>query len=159
MQVKAIHLKRRYQGWIQFAKFSFVGILNTLVDFAVLNALIFFFGLTENDPKYIMFKVISFIIAVTNSFVLNKLFVFEDRHASDHHIHFNAGETSKFFGVSLAGLLLNTLISYGVFAIGHTLVPNISTTLLANIGALAGTCIVLVSNFVAYKYFVFKHND
>lgn len=141
------------QLFAQLAKFGIVGVLNTAVDFAVLNALIVAFGIGEGDSRYLLFKSASFVVAVTNSFFLNKYYVFKKR---SHEGSETKTEAGKFLLVSVAGLLVNSLVAYAVFGLGHALAPGANSHLLANIGALAGTALVLISNFIGYKYFVFK---
>ena len=137
------------QTLTQFLKFAFAGALNTAIDFGVLNLLIFIFGLGENNARYMFFKVISFIVAVTNSYFMNKLWVFKSKNSDEQ------SEMLKFLGVSIVGLILNTAVSSLVFKIGPTLYP-LSQNVWANIGALVGTLVVLIGNFFGYKLLVFK---
>jgi putative flippase GtrA len=134
----------------QFIKFAVTGGLNTFVDFAVLNLLIFVFGLALGDPRYIFFKAISYICASINSFVINKWWVFKNKTGAD------TKEVGSFTLVSVVGLVLNTLISLTVFHGASILLPTLDAKILANIGAITGTLLVLIFNFVAYKFFVFK---
>lgn len=61
-------------GWmVQFAKFSFVGVINTLIDLGV-----YYFCLNVLGMHYQLSTFFGFIISVTNAFVLNGLFVFSD---------------------------------------------------------------------------------
>lgn len=137
----------------QFLKFAIVGVLNTIIDFSVLNVLISFFGLQQGDSRYALYKSISFIVAVLNSFLFNKLWVFRKTgiYTSD-----TKKELSTFFGVSIIGLVINTLVSTLAFAIGQYVYPHASTHVWANAGALTGTVVVLISNFFGYKLLVFK---
>lgn len=137
----------------QFFKFFMVGILNTAIDFGVLNVLISIFGLTSDDIHYTIYKSISFTVAVLNSFFLNKFWVFRTKEPMTKEVK---RELVVFLLVSLFGLFLNTLVSTVVFKIGHIIYPPIATQAWANIGALAGSVIVLISNFFGYKLLVFK---
>ncbi|MCR4330316.1 MAG: GtrA family protein [Patescibacteria group bacterium] len=133
----------------QFLKFGVVGILNTLVDLGVFNLLIFLFGLVHG-PLFAVFKTISFVVAVVNSYFMNKHLVFNTQGAG------KSTEFSLFLIVSIVGLLLNVLVSYAVFATGKMLAPEVSFYLFANLGALLGSGIVMLWNFLGYKFFVFK---
>ena len=137
------------ETFAQFLKFAFAGAINTAIDFGVLNLLIAIFGLGQNNVHYMYFKVISFIVAVTNSYFMNKLWVFKSNN-SEQKV-----EVAKFLGVSLVGLILNTGVSSLVFKIGPTFYP-FSLHAWANIGALVGTLVVLIANFFGYKLLVFK---
>lgn len=66
---------KRFLVFFQAAKFSLVGALNTFVDLGVLNLLIFVTGISAG-VFYSVFKGISFIIAVINSYFWNKFWVF-----------------------------------------------------------------------------------
>lgn len=138
----------------QFIRFALIGILNTAVDFLILNGLILVFGLDKNDPKYIIFKIISFTAAVINSFLWNKWWVFRKKQNAEEKKL--ATELTQFISISFIGLIIDIAIATAVYHSGHIWFPNISTTLWANIGALAGTGVVLISNFFGYKFIVFK---
>jgi putative flippase GtrA len=145
----------------ELTKFGIVGIINTAVDFGLFNALIMIFGVDETGPKFILFKSISFFVAVTGSFFLNKHFVFKrEKEEARGEKNVETGtakvQAAKFLTISLFGLLINSLVAYAVFATGHYIFGSTNAQFLANIGALAGTALVLVSNFIGYKYFVFK---
>ena len=149
MQLSLIHDHRIRQ----FLKFFLIGLMNTAVDFVVLNAFIWQFGIGRNDPRFAYFKVISFIIASVNSFVFNKWWVFRSSDGVD-------ADSKKlvlpFFLTSLAALVLNAGIAYTVFNFLHIILPSIGIQILANIAALTGTIAVLFFNFFMYKFVVFK---
>jgi putative flippase GtrA len=135
---------------IEAIKFVATGVTNTAVDFGVLNLLIVLFGITQGDPKFILFKAISYVVAATNSFFLNKLWVFKNRGAADTR------QVGTFAAVNVAGLVINTLISLVVFHTGTLAFPTQSAQLWANAGALCGTAVVLLFNFFSYKFIVFN---
>ncbi len=135
---------------IEAVKFLATGVTNTAVDFAVLNLCIVFFGITQGDPKYLVFKALSYIVASTNSFFLNKLWVFKNKEKAD------TKQVGSFAVVSGIGLILNTGISLLVFYAGTHFFADHSVQLWANIGAICGTALVLFFNFVAYKFIVFN---
>ncbi|MCR4306914.1 MAG: GtrA family protein [Candidatus Yonathbacteria bacterium] len=139
----------------QFLKFGVVGVLNTLVDLGVFNLLIFLFGLVSG-PLFIVLKAISFTVAVTNSYFMNKHLVFNAGRVSNLAGNGKSKEFSLFFIVSVVGLLLNVLVSYAVFMAGKTLAPETSHYLFANTGAILGSGVVMLWNFLGYKFFVFK---
>lgn len=134
----------------EFTKFLITGATNTLVDFAVLNLCFVVFGLMQGDPRYVYFKAIAYICASVNSFALNKWWVFKNKSEADKK------EIGTFAAVSGVGLVLNTVVSLIVFQLGHVFFPAMNTHLLANIAAVAGTLTVLLMNFSAYKFIVFK---
>lgn len=132
-----------------FAKFFIVGVLNTAIDFAVLNALILGIGVGAHGELYGVFKAVSFMVSATNSYFLNKYWVFEKKNAP------GVREPMLFLAVSGGGLLLNVGFSSVVFLI-LTRTYHVASVIAVNSGALVGTLVVLAWNFVGYKFVVFK---
>ena len=133
----------------EFIKFICVGVLNTALDFAVLNALLFIFGAGENASLYVIFKSISFLAAVTNSFFFNKYWVFAKQSAPESR------ESVLFFSVSMLGFLVNVGVSFVAFSV-LTSVFEIPLYRAANFGALTATGAVFLSNYAGYKFIVFR---
>ncbi len=137
----------------QYARFLATGIVNTAIDFGVLNTLILLFGPIVKPVAYALFKVLSFLAAITNSYFLNKYWVFADGNqrvkASTHR------EKILFLGVSVFSLGVNLATSLLVFrALGK--IGFMGATAQANIGAIAGTALTQISNFLGYKFLIFK---
>ena len=133
----------------QIIKFVAVGLINTSVDFVVLNILIFLFGTGAHGEYFVLFKGISFVVAVTNSFVFNKYWVFEQRKS------IGAKNVSLFFIISTIGFFINLAVSYLIYS-NAVAVQHLSPHLSANIGALVGSLAVMMWNFSGYKLIVFK---
>lgn len=136
----------------EYLRFGATGVLNTATDFVVLNCLLTGFatlGDTHN-VVYMVAKTLSFLVAVVQSYFLNKYWVFR---AGGHGK--NMEETARFFTVSLAGLAINIAASSLVFA-ALAAATVTDTRIRANIGAITGTLAVLAWNYVGYKFFVFK---
>jgi len=135
--------------FFQLAKFGAVGAANFAVDFGVLNLLIFITGIA-NGWYFTLFKSISFIVAVTNSFFWNKMWTFgkkDQKHAGKEFV--------QFLLVSLIGLLLNAGIASLIVNVVGPL-GSIGLKTWANVGTAVASILVLVWNFVGYKFFVFK---
>jgi len=142
-------LSKVFGFFFQLAKFGAVGAANFAVDFGVLNLLIFITGVA-NGWGFTLFKSISFIVAVTNSFFWNKKWTFGKKGQKD-----TGREFAQFLLVSVIGLLLNAgLASLIVNLIGP--LGGIGLKTWANIGTAAASIFVLVWNFLGYKFFVFK---
>ncbi len=140
----------------EFMRFIAIGGMNTGVDFIILNTLIAVFGL-GNDPIYFaLFKIVSFSVAVINSFFWNKKWVF--KHSTETGKN-TVSEISPFLSVSLLSLLFNLGIATAVYNAGLTLFPDLSVVILANLGAAAGTGLSFIFNFIGYKFFVFKKSE
>lgn len=136
----------------QAAKFVLVGILNTLLDFGVLNLLIFASGISSGFG-YSLFKGASFTVAVVNSYFLNKLWTFKNQGEGKAKKEF-----VQFFIVSFIGFSINVGIA--------SLVVNIISPqfglgpkLWANVGAICATFAAMTWNFLGYKFIVFKNKN
>jgi putative flippase GtrA len=140
----------------QLSRFSVVGVLNTGVDLAVLNAETLLTGVTEG-AGYAVQKAVSFCVAVTVSYFLNKRWTFEDRSVTEQR-----KKLAQFFGISVMGALINVSAATAVVTyVKAMVIPLTSGDLLTdqlwvNIGALCGTGAGLLWNFLGYKYVVFK---
>jgi putative flippase GtrA len=139
---------------IQGAKFLLVGALNTFLDLAVLNILIAVSGIT-GGIGFSIFKGISFICAVGNSYIWNKYWTFGQKRQSLTEVKRNGKEFTQFFAVAATGFLINVgSASFLVNMVGPQL--GISESTWPTVGALAGTFLVLTWNFFGYKLIVFK---
>ncbi len=137
----------------EIARFIGVGVLNTFVDFFVLNILIAIFGLGQGGFRFAFFKACSFLVALVNSYFFNKYFVFKKQ---DSLSVSKSKEAGKFATVSVIGFLINVLISTLIFSLGNVLFSAQNPSILANLGAIFGTAVVLVWNYLGYKFFVFN---
>lgn len=134
---------------LQFSKFFVVGILNTGIDFAILNFLMRITN-TYEGQSIVIFNTISFVVAVINSYLLNKYWTFGDSGKAQAPQQF-----VKFFAVSAVGWGLNTGIVYSVTTLISPIF-GLSPALWANFAKAMATSAVLVWNFAGYKLFVFK---
>jgi putative flippase GtrA len=135
----------------QFSKFFIVGIVNTGIDFAILNIEIFLTGITSGSTL-VLFNIVSFSIAVINSYYLNKFWTFEDKRPDGDKAPI---KFSQFIGVSLVGLSINSLVIFGF----TSLVPvmfGLSPQLWVNVAKIFATGASLIWNFIGYKLWVFK---
>ena len=129
----------------QFAKFAQVGVLNTAIDFGILNLLIFATGITSG-LSIIPLNAISFSTAIINSFFWNEKWVLKAKKEANF---------ITFVIVTLIGLAINSGIVYAI----TTFVPPTfvdSQKLWANLAKVLATGISLVWNFTGYRLIVFK---
>jgi len=142
--VAALLFKEKLLILYQFAKFFLVGGMNTLVDLGILNLLIFVSEISSG-LWYSVFKGFSFLVPTINSYLWNKLWTFKT----------GKGTFSQFLVVSFIGLLINVgIASLVVNSIGIQF--GLSAAAWASIGALAGSVVGLIWNFLGYKFIVFK---
>jgi len=141
--VKAVfELAKRKKFYRQFVKFGIVGVGGTLIDLVIYNILALLF-----HYNIYFARTISFILAATNNYILNRRWTFKNK---DKNI---AKQYFQFFFISAIGLGLNLLIMH--FA--QNLVKNVQNEILKlNIPVVIAILIVLVWNFFANKYWTFK---
>ena len=101
-------------------------------------------------------KAISFCVAVTVSYFLNKRWTFGDTSVAKQR-----KKLAQFFGISIMGALINVSVATAVVTYVRAAVSPLETAhlltnqLWVNIGALCGTGGGLLWNFLGYKYVVF----
>lgn len=135
--------------FLQFGKFFVVGILNTGLDFVILNFLMWMAQTYKGTP-IVIFGTISFSVAVVNSYFLNKYWTFGD--ASKAQV---SQQFVKFLSVAIIGLVLNNSIIYVITTLVNPIF-GLSPVLWANFAKVVATGAVLAWNFAGYKLFVFK---
>ena len=143
-----LHPKIRF--FFQLAKFGLIGTANFVVDLGIFSLFVWMTGITEG-PAIILFNVISVSIAIINSYIWNKFWSFGERSTDEAKIR---KQFFQFVAVSVAGLIINTLVTYTVNEVGN--VFAIEKTTWTVIAKASASVIVLVWNFVGYKFFVFK---
>jgi len=133
----------------QFSRFVVIGIINTGLDFLILNLEMFLTGITKG-PYMLVQNAISFSIATTNSYFFNKYWTFQDKSKKEQ-----AKKFSQFLIVSIGGVFINSSI---VFIVTTYVPPSfgIQSVLWANLAKVFATGISLIWNFLGYKFWVFK---
>ncbi len=126
---------RRPANWMQLLKFGVVGGSGYLVNLAVFALLAGGLGL-----HYAVAAVLSFCVAVTNNFLINRHWTFDAR---DGHAGFQA---ARFFAVSVAALLINLAV----------LEALVSGTSLSEIASQAiAVAVAMPFNFIGNKLWTF----
>ena len=121
----------------QFLKFGLVGALNTFIDYALFSIFTSLLGI-----HYLLANILSFSIAVTSSFILNRRWTFQSRH------HGWAGEAAKYLTVYVIGLGLSELILY-VFVDRFQLHQLVAKAL--------AIAIVIGWNYGGTRFWTFRH--
>ena len=143
-------LSKKNKSFLQIGKFALVGGINFLLDLGVLNLFIFLTSIASG-PFYSVFKGASFVVAVINSYLLNKFWTFSDQRQNKKVTK----EFLSFIVVSLIGLFINNIVaSFLVNYIGPQ--AGLSENLWAIIGAIVAAFVGMFWNFVGYKFVVFR---
>src|SRR3989338_6569912 len=103
--------------------------------------------------SFSIFKGISFVVAVTNSFFWNKYWAFEAGSS-----HGGKAEAIKFFAVNFVALAVNVSIASFV-ANGIDPFLGFYDKAWANISAVSAAAISLMFTFVGFRLIVFKKNE
>lgn len=126
----------RRRGVRQFVKFAIVGASSTVIDWGIFYLLDFTLGV-----YYLTAKVLSFSIAVINSFIWNRHWTFRSTNPNKRQ------EFIKFLIIALVGLTINALIMYFSVTIYHTR---------KIVGLIFATGITTFWNFLVNKFWTFK---
>ncbi len=125
-----------YQKILQFIKFSFVGVSNTLISFAIYYLLVYI------NINYIIANILGYIISSIWGYILNKKWVFKVK--KDKIIK----SIIKYYIVYGSSFLINILCMY--FWVE---VLNISKI----IAPILTMCITVPYNFIFNKIWAFKN--
>ncbi len=140
---------RKVAAVYQFARFVLVGFLNTVIDFGVLNLLIYITGFSTGI-YYSVFKACSASFSIVNSFFWNKLWTFGKCEAAT-----SSQEAPRFLLVTLIGAAINIgVASLVVNVIGAP--AGFDPKVWANLGAVVAIFFGFLWNFLGYKFFAFK---
>lgn len=123
----------------QFVKFGIVGVSSTAIDWGVFYFLNSFFGL-----YYLLAKVLSFLVAVVNSFFWNRRWTFRSRSQQ------KAQEFSKFMFIYTLSLAINAGIMF--LAVDFLHWRKIFSLI-------AATGFTTFWNFFANKFWIFRHSQ
>ncbi len=125
--------------------FVIVGLLNTAIDFTVLNLLI---ALTNHHSGWwlIIFNCLSFLTAVTNSYILNGRVTFRHKGLGDPWIF------TRFVVVNAVGLVINTGI---VWLMTPLLDGTLSPIVAVNVSKALAVLVSLCWNYVAIRRWIF----
>ena len=131
----------------QFFRYVVVGVLNTALDFLILNALSIAFDVYAGVP-IIFINTAAASAVIIQSYFLNKHWTFKAAGALRM-------EFPRFVAVNAGAFILNTVLVYTITT--HVARPvEISPLLWENIAKAAAISVVIVWNFLGFKFFVFN---
>lgn len=135
----------------QFGKYAAVGFANTVIDFGILNFLMWTTGVYRGGWIYLLNSA-SFIIAITHSYLWNRYWSF-DSHQKDITKQF-----LTFLIVTVIGAVINGGIVYGITTFMSPL-ADLSSASWANAAKVLATAVAFMWNFLGYKFVVFKKKN
>ncbi len=125
-------------GWLQFFRYAFVGGWATIADwgvFALFNEIV--------RLHYLISAPIAFLMGLTVNYLLSKKFVFSTENSN----HLASTEFAAYGIIGIIGLLMTMVIMW-ILTEFAGLLPIISKII--------ATAIVLVWNFLARKFVLYK---
>jgi putative flippase GtrA len=134
---------------VEIRRFGVVGLVNTVVDLAVLNTLIFLTHMGRNGIWFTFFKAVSFLVAVLNSYFINHSWTFGGNAAKR-----SMSQAGQFLVVSLFGAVIN--VSSASYVATFVSPIHGAERYWPSIAALGGTAAGLIFNFLGYKHIVFS---
>jgi putative flippase GtrA len=134
---RAVRALRRPHNWLELAKFSAVGASGYVVNLGVYTALLSAAGL-----HYLGAATCSFFVAVTNNYLLNRIWTF--RHRRGHFAY----QGMRFFVVALMALSANLVILHVLVAFGIGEIP----------AQAAAIVLVTPMNFIGSKLWSFRRH-
>jgi putative flippase GtrA len=139
---------KRFHGFVsELAKFGAVGLVNTVLDYTVLNLLLSIGPLKA--------KVASTIVATTASYVMNRQWTYNKRDRAGVR-----REYVLFFALNLAGLAIQlAVLGVAKYGLGFTEHGGGDDRLALNLFNALGIAVAMVFRFWAYRTFVFKPAD
>lgn len=134
-------IKLLYEKYKSIIKFGIVGCINTAVDFITFTLLLTTLGMDK-----LVCQVGGYSMGIINSFVLNKLWTFNDKKEK-------ANTISQF-----VKFVIINLISLGISLVGLNILSN-KLYINVYVSKVIVTLFLQVFNYVVYKVFIFKGKD
>jgi dolichol-phosphate mannosyltransferase len=107
LRSRAVQALRRPHNWVQLGKFALVGATGYVVNLAVFTLLV-----RGADVHYMAAAVLSFVVAVTNNYLLNRFWTFRGQRG---HFYYQG---LRFFVVSWCALAANLAVLRALVALG-----------------------------------------
>lgn len=129
----------------QLVRFICTGFMNTAVDFTVFNLLLAVSG-HPGTVGLALINTAAVATAAANSYTMNRLWTFGDRHSS-------ARQILRFLGATSIGAAINSLVVVAVVQLAAD--TGFSISWAANAGKILATALSASWNFISYRSWVF----
>lgn len=151
MEVLKISEKTKSSGLVQFIKYCFVGGIATVFDTGLYTAFMWVFDKTAMNVNLATFiaEAIGFVAGLVVNFILSKMFVF----TGEAKVKSQKAEFLAYAVIGLVGLLLTYLL---LLLFNKFIVIAFLGKWNVVFNKLLATGIVLVYNYLAREFFVYK---
>lgn len=136
-----MEINELYKKHKSILKFAIVGCINTGMDFITFTFLLSVFGINK-----LLCQVGGYSMGVINSFVLNKLWTFNDKKEKTNTV----AQFVKF--------VITNIISLGISLVGLNILSN-KLCINVYVSKIIVTLFLQIFNYVVYKLFIFKGKD
>lgn len=133
---------------MQLLRFAVVGVLNTLIDFGVLNGLLWLDGY-HLGWRLAVCNGLAFAAANGNSYLLNKRWTFGDAQP------ISVCQVGLFAGLTSIGMVINSLVIYLLTFSGWAPL-SLPAVAWINVAKVAATFASMAWNFYSYRHWVFS---
>lgn len=135
----------------QAGRFGLVGVLNTVIDFGVLNLLVLFFSVSGGGAL-LLCNAVSFTTASLNSYLMNRKWTFcaEGKASSGQYLFFLV--------FALGGLVVNSLVLYLLVRF-VPVAESVHPLLRVNAAKACATAAGMTWNFLTFRFIVFHRTS
>jgi putative flippase GtrA len=135
------------ERWQQLVRevmvFGIIGVVNTFVDIAILNILLFIGPLKA--------KIIATVVATTGSYLMNRYWTYAKRERASMR-----REYVLFFVLNLIGLAIQlAVLGLAKYGLHYSEDGTLSDRIAFNVANIVGTALAMVFRFWSYRTFVF----
>ena len=144
-------LREKNTHFCQFTNYLPISVVTTVIDFAILNALILIFG-KSSGWQYPVFVTVAFLLSTICGYLMNRCWTFE----VIHEMH--AFEFYKYLFVYTVGTMVSVAIA--TFFVNVVRAPGWTSPMMwANMSVAVTVFFNIPWNFLCMKYLVFRgHN-
>ena len=131
----------------RFSKFSVVGLINAVVDLAVLNLLLWAYP-AEEARQFVLYNFVALVLANVNSYVLNSLWTFRGQ------AHPGLKQGGLFALQALAGVVVSSALFWVLvhYALNST---GLSPVVAGNVAKVISTSIASTLSYFVQRHLVF----
>ena len=131
----------------RFSKFSVVGLINAVVDLAVLNLLLWAYP-TEEAWQFVLYNLVALVLANVNSYVLNSLWTFRGQ------AHPGLKQGGLFALQALAGVVVSSALFWLLihYALNST---GLSPVVAGNVAKVISTTVASTLSYFVQRHVVF----